>query len=249
MMNLNKIIVAASVAAVSTFASFAHADFDIRPYVAGGQIITGGHDDGTGEDIDASRAFAYAFGEDPADPYFTQDPGFNAEANSGLPGGSQLMFNILGPLTYWTGSGLPSFGGVPSNESLTFSFGAQSRNITGTSAAQSGFNLQTVNADGSSHRHLNAFLNGADGNAVAGDGVVAADGVYAVLLELASSSPAIKSSDPFYVVYGNGVDDAAVDAAASSLSATLVPEPTTLAALAGAGILALARRRRPMANA
>ena len=223
--------------------TFARADFDVRPFVQNGQIMTGGHDDGTGEDIPATHAFGYAFGEDPNDPYFTQDPGFNAEAGSGLPPGSQLTFNILSNLKYWNGTGSPMFSATPSTESLEFNFGAQTRYVFSTSAAQAGFALQTVTSDGASHRHLNAFLNASDGNSDASDGVVAPDGVYAVRLQLASSNASTRASDPFYVVYGSGVSDDAVDAAVTFLNASSVPEPATLATLALAAV-ALRRRRR-----
>ena len=43
--------------------------------------------------------------QDPLDPYFTQDPGFNAPAASGLPPGSVLSYSILSSLTYWSGIG------------------------------------------------------------------------------------------------------------------------------------------------
>lgn len=228
--------------AVLGIATLASAHFDVQPYVSGGQIITGGTDDATGTHEPVVRVFGYDFGEDPADPFFAQDPGFNAAAGSGLPGGSQLRFNVLSSLLYWNGTGSPAFTN-PASESLTFSFGANSRTVTGTSGAQSGFSLQTVNADGSVHRHLNSFLNGSDGNAVPAsiDGVEAPAGVYALAMQLTSSSTAVTASEPFYLVFNNGLSEQLHDQAIDFVATTLVPEPALLGSVA---LLPWAGRRR-----
>lgn len=231
---------AITIAASLTLASIAGAHFDVKPYVAAGQIITGGHDDATNVDESVVRVYGYDFGEDPADPFFAQDPGFNAPAGSGLPGGSQLRFNLLSSLTYWNGAGTPTF--TAPAESLIFSFGASTRTITGSSGSQSGFSLQTVAADGSAHRHLNAFLNGTDGNAVPAsvDGVEAAAGVYVLAMELTSSDSSILASDPFYIVFNNGLEEAQHDEAIDFVQSTLVPEPTSMLGL----VTLIGRRRR-----
>ncbi len=60
---------------------------DIRPYVADGRILTAGFNDATSTEVLDMRVFGYDFGEDPGQPFFAQDPGFNAAAGSGLLGG------------------------------------------------------------------------------------------------------------------------------------------------------------------
>jgi hypothetical protein len=238
-MKLNSLVLSALTLSIP---SIALAHFDVRPYVSAGQIITGGHDDAAGIDEPVVRVFGYDFGEDPADPFFAQDPGFNAEAGSGLPAGSQLRFNVLSSLLYWNGSGAVSLI-APPTESMTFSFGANNRTISGGSGPQSGFSLQTVGSDGSVHRHLNAFLNGSDGNAVPAsvDGVEAPAGVYALALELASSDAAIASSAPFYLVFNNGLSEEQHDQAIDFIASSIVPEPGLVAV---AGLAPLLRRRR-----
>ena len=113
--NASKLAFLSAIVAIASAASAQHAD--IRPYVASGQIVTGAHDDSTGEDIAVVRAYGYDFGEDPADPYFIGDPGINAEAGSGLTPGSQLRFNVLGSLEYWNGTtASPSFAATLADE-------------------------------------------------------------------------------------------------------------------------------------
>ena len=235
--NSSKLAFLSVLATLASAASAQHVD--IRPYVSSGQIVTAG-----GEGDTPTRAFGYDFGETVGDPYVIGDPGFNAASGTGLTPGSGLRFNVLSSLGYWNGAGVEaSFSATPAHESIRFNFGGSNTLVTDESGAQAGFLLQNVASDGSIHRHLNTFLNGADGNAVAGDGTEPAAGIYAVLLELTSSDAGIAASEPFYLVFNNGLEEAPHDAAMESLSASLVPEPTTLTAVAAAGAALLRRRR------
>lgn len=235
--------------ALRATSAFAH--FDAVPYVADDQIVTGGHDDGTNEDLPVARVFGYDFGEDPNDPFFAQDPGFNAATGSGLPVGQSLSFNILGSLGYWDGTGAVAFTAPASSESVRLNFGATNRTIDGSSAAQSGFSLGTIGAGGTLHKHLNAFLQGSDGNAVpagagawgAGDGVEAAAGVYLIELQLTvNGASGIADSLPFWIVYNNGLDEELHDEAIDWVQANLVPEPASMALLSLGGLLLWRRR-------
>ncbi len=236
----------------------ARSDFDVRPYNVDGQIATGGFDDGTSEFVPVETAFGYVFGDDPADPFFTQDPGFNAEAGSGLTPGSTMTFDILGPttgsalpfnLSYWDGTGAVSWGSVPDGEALNFSLGSHSVTFGSGTSLIAGFNLQTLTSLGAMHQHLGATLLGSDGNSVpagpgdwgTGDGIEATPGIYALSLQLRNGAEA--NSSPIYIIYDNGVGDQALAAAVAS-----VPEPAT-AVLLGCGAIAVAltgawRRRR-----
>lgn len=106
---------------------------DIVPRVEDGRIVTGGHDHGSGEEFPNLRVFGYDFGEDPADPYFASDPGLEAEPGSGLPGGSQLRFDIPGAgaaglpatLSYWDGTGDVTFAAPAGGETLRLNLGSQ----------------------------------------------------------------------------------------------------------------------------
>lgn len=233
----------------------AHADFDVRPYNGAGQIVTGGWDDGTEEFVPIETSFGYAFGDDPADPFFTQDPGFNAAAGSGLTPGSTMAFDILGPgsgsilpfdLNYWDGTGTVSWGSVPAGEKLNYSLGSHSLTFGSSSTSViPGFNLQTLTSLGAMHQHLGATLLGSDGNSVpagsgpwgAGDGVEPTPGIYALSLHLRNGSQA--NSSPIYILYDNGVGDQALAAAVAS-----VPEPSSVVLLGIGGALGLAAFKR-----
>ena len=215
-----------------------HSDVDVS--VAGGRIVTG------------ERVFGYDFGEVAGDPYFAGDPGFNAEPGSGLPGGSRLLFDIPAAsefglpsaLSYWSGSGPVSFSTPPSGETLRFNFGSASATAGSSAAAVEGFNIVTAAADGSVHRHINSFLNGSDGNNDPADGNPPADGIYLVPMVLRSSDASVLPSEPFSIVYNNGLEEAAHDAAIEYVTGNVVPEPASAGVLvAGAAGLLLRRRR------
>ena len=218
---------------------------DIRPYLSGGQIQTSGYVDSTSTNLPGMRVFGYDFGEDPSQPYFAQDPGFNAGTTSGLPGGSQLLFNIAGAgslglpanLSYWNGAGEVAFAGVPSGETLTLNFGSQSRIADNSTSSVTGFSLQTVLASGAVHRHLNAFLNGSGGDPAAG--------VYLLALELESSDVAITKSLPFFVVYNNGLSEDAHDQAIGWVHDTfVVPEASVMSLVLIGGAVGTLRTGR-----
>jgi len=225
-------------------------DIDIRPLVSGGQITTNGYDDGTGDIFTGKRVFLYEFQEDPGDPFFTSDPGFNAPSGNGLTPGSQLKFNVLSGdlfglpanLSYWDGTGTPSFGLVPHGESLDWSLGSSSVTVGSSLGDQTGYTLQTLAGSGAIHKHLSAFLNGSGGDDPT-------SGVYLLTMELVSSDPGTEKSLPFVVLYSNfenGISEEQAEAALAYAEALLVPEPSSmaLAGLASAGLACVAVRTR-----
>jgi hypothetical protein len=232
-------------AATAGFAQGQHVD--IRPYVQNNQIATDGYDDATSDIVPNLRVFGYDFQEDVLDPYFASDPGFNAAAGSGLPGGSQLRFNILdaaafglsGNLSYWNGNDADSiapgiqvaFATVPSGETLTLSLASSTVAVGSGTGEQAGFNIQNVTASGSVHRHLSSVLNGSGGNP--------ADGIYLIPFELTSSLVSIADSKPLFLVYNNGNTEEMHDLAITWVEENLVPIPepeSCVLMLLGAGV-------------
>ena len=237
----------ASAALIAFFTTSALAQHsDVRPYVEDGKIHTAGFVDATSTELPDVRVFGYDFGEDPEQPYFTQDPGFNAATGSGLPAASQLLFNIVGGgglglpanLSYWDGIGAVEFSVTPAGETLTLNFGSQNRIADDATDFVAGFNLQTVSTGGAIHRHLNAFLNGSGGDPTAG--------IYLLPVELQSGDASIEKSLPFYLLYNNGLDEEAHDVAIDWVERNLVvPEPSTLLATGIASVIGcLSMRRR-----
>ncbi len=209
---------ASAALALAYAANAARAGYDARPYNVDGKIATGGFDDGTSDFVPVDTVFGYTLGsDDPDQPFFTQDPGFNAAAGSGLTAGATMAFDILGPtsgsvlpfdLSYWDGTGAVSWSSVPNGESLNFDLGAHSVTFASTTSLIAGFNLQTLTSMGAMHQHLGASLLGSDGNAVPagpgnwgpGDGIQATAGIYALSLQLRDGVE--QNSAPIYILYG-----------------------------------------------
>src|SRR5690242_9522900 len=97
------VLIAATIFVAATSASaqsFQASGSDIVPTASGGKAVTGAHLDADGTDVQNVRVFGYSFQGDPLDPFFTQDPGFNVPAGSGLGPGSTLSFAVLSSLLY-----------------------------------------------------------------------------------------------------------------------------------------------------
>ncbi len=254
-MRMTTLIVGIAISLLVTVPSSA-AHSDVQATVIGGQIVVGALDDFTGDVTANVRVFGYDFQEDPADPYFAGDPGFDAPAGSGLSTGalsfnllSGTRFNLPANLNYWNGIAPLSFGAVPSGETLRLNLGSANRIVDNSIADVAGFSIGNVSMTGTLHRHLNSFLNGADGNSNPNDGNVPANGIYLLAMELDHADVNLANSAPLFFVFNNGMSEAVHDQAIDWAEANLVavPEPSTIAmAISGGlfGLLFVARQRR-----
>lgn len=233
-----------------------HGHVDIWPNVTtlptgGKKLQAGKFDFDESKPIEvSSKVFLYDFAEDPTDPHFIGDPGFASGPNSGAGGsglanGSQLRFNSIGPLLFWNGADplnhLSDFTATPDGEAIKLNRGSNNLTITDSSSDQTGFLIGTSN-NGALHAHLNTFLLGSDGNFDAFDGIAAAIGIYAIKLELWTNEAGISKSDPFHVLYNNGLDEELHEQAERVLDGTWVPPvavPLPAAAPAGLALLGL----------
>lgn len=248
---------------------------DIFPYIVGGtgsgvsitggQLTTGGHDDEAGTTTFATRVFGYDFGEVPSLPYNIGDPGFNnsnAEdltifPNNGvLTGGANLILNYSTPLYYWNGIGTVDFVLASTDSALRLgnSF-AQATTISSTGASSSTLLIGPTNiATGRIHQHLMTALlfNGDSDLATLPN---APEGFYMLGGFLSLSNGSTAASDPFFIVYNNGlteeVHDEALDWVQNNLAApTAVPEPGTLISFGLTGLaFGLYAYRRPKPHA
>jgi hypothetical protein len=128
------------------------------------------------------------------DEFFSTDgPGFNSESWT-FPAGTSIGFNILDTLKRWNGVGFDSLD--PAFQEVMIVSYLQ-RMCETSSGFVPGFEMQ-VAEDGSWHRHL-IFTLTAPGFSDPGTGI------YLLELEIYSTSPAVKSSYPIYIVFN--VDD------------------------------------------
>jgi hypothetical protein len=67
-------------------------------------------------------------------------------------------------------------------------------------------------------------------------------GAYAILARLKTDASGIGNSDPFYIVFGYGIDEVQHEAAVERFAG--VPEPGSIGLLACAAVAGLARFRR-----
>ncbi len=225
-----------------------HEHYDIAPYLVGGQLLTGGLDHDGHHTAPPITVYGFEFGEDPFDPFNPSDPGVNQAAGVGnLPSGAALSYNILSSLLYWDGADPVAFGSS-GDAYISLLMGAQSRTLDADSGAQAGSYIQAVLADGSVHKHFTTSLYAAPGAGnVPGIGdltyVEPAAGIYAFSLELElNDSGTIYTSDPFWAVFNNGLDEHAHHEAMEHL----VPEPASLSLLAMGGVALLRRRKRSL---
>jgi hypothetical protein len=179
------------------------------------------------------------FGDTAGGPWRTDDPGFDS-ADGTFAAGTQVWYRGIGTLQFWTGSvwqamaadvSKPEWLRLDGNlgEETFFRFGGVDGDVTGL--------IGEAGADGKIHEHLDMRVARATGHG--------APAVGAYLFTLQLESLTLGTSQPFYLVMNNGLDD---DAFEASVMALAVPEPSTWALmLAGAGVLAGVARRRSQA--
>jgi len=137
-------------------------------------------------------------------PDFTTEPGFQSLVGA-FEGGSRIGFTIRKALRKWNGSEFPQGPeGIP-HERIQIKLGPAA-NVRLTPLADEsvqGFSLE-VNDQGQFHQHPGFTLL-----------APASNGVYLLELELWSTQSGLLSSPPFWVVFGQNVDEAELRAAAS----------------------------------
>ncbi len=216
--------------------------FDVSPGVSNGQLVTGGFIDDTQTFIPDVRVFGYEFGEeDPLQPFFAQDPGFNnfPLSNGGtFPANTDFGFDVLSNLQVWDGAGDVSFGLVPNGTSLLLEKGSQFIEVGPDNALPlSGFTIETSDGDGQiEDTHLDAILQGPGG-------ADPALGIYLVEMRLTSTADLL-ASESFWAVFNAGLDEEAHEEAIEWVETVLVPEPAMAMMMLVGGGLAFSRRRR-----
>jgi len=203
---------------------------DIEIEIDNGQLVAHGaaHSQfGTGYGI-----FEADFGDLAGGPYKTDDPGYDSVEGTFLDG-DIINYQALGNLWFWDGATWSNSVSNGESVQLDGNFGETTiwttAGVTGDAIGligQAGF-------DGKIHEHL-------DMRVKAPTGFLPTAGAYYVTLQLTSAS--YDSSNPYLMVFNNGLDETAYENAVHALA---VPEADTYAMLlAGLGLISLALRRR-----
>jgi hypothetical protein len=215
---------------------------DVVPYPQNGQITIGGYDHYTAPPVASplERVHLYDFAQDPSQPNFITDPGFdNLAGFPPLIPGQPLSFHLTTDLLYWNGTGGVSFAPAPSPTSLTLSLGSLSTVIDGDSVSGNFSVIQFADVNGRLHTHVGSTID-----------ATAPEGIYMIGMTL--HFPGFIDSKPFYVMYndfqtllsGSQSDFDTAEALGQEAAAWVqdhidtLPEPSTLA-LAATALLAL----------
>jgi hypothetical protein len=232
-MRISTLTLTLILAAVTATTARAQGHADVVPYALNNKIVTGGHNDVSLEDTIELRVFGYDFGEDPFDPYFISDPGFNNGGfaiglfpNDGLlPSGFTLGFDVVTNLQYWDGAGGVSFAAAPVDVALGLQRGSNTVYVSGSGQTDTVPTISSTGATGRVHAHLSSLLTSTDGV----DPMLpnAPDGIYMLGLTLKLPGSGLANSDPIYIVYNNGFDEEIHDEAIDWVQTNLVPEPSS----------------------
>ncbi|MCC6359265.1 MAG: hypothetical protein IT450_11015 [Phycisphaerales bacterium] len=150
-------------------------------------------------------------------PGWTNNPGYNG---STLTAAERIGFNIVGPLLYWDGA---AYVAPPNGERLDISLnGTTVATARGDTVLEPGVVFAIATGSGSIHSHLGYWVKHPDFDpADPFTNPIAGPGAYALLLELTSDLR--DAAPPFYVVFNNGLDPAAHEAALAAAEDRLDP--------------------------
>ena len=216
-----------SAVAILSLATVAMADdeheehYDIGIWNDGGVLVTGGWDHDHEELAVANlRVFEATFGEDPAFPFSTDEPGIGGvAADLDLPVGSMLQLNITAGLGAWNGNGFDN----STDLWVTADYGPLSASTVDGGPLEF---LVTDDYD----LHPTYTMNGE-----------ARNGAY--LVEMYASMDGYQSSESFWVVFNLGLDEEEYETAVEWVENNLVPTPAALPLLTVLGLVARRRRR------
>ena len=196
------------VAAVATWiATAVHAQHvgDIVP-VRNGAVIETREYNATG-DTQSQRIFRGDFGDTGVD-HFTSNPGYDSAAGN-FATGTRLGMNALAGLKQWNGSEFVLATGLRMNiRYLTLQFDIRA-------SAINGFDLQ-VQSNGGFHKHMNMTV-------AADTAELATTGAYLIEMELYSTGSTASRSEPFWIVFNDGLASADFDPAYEWAQANLIP--------------------------
>ena len=178
---------------------------DIVPVRNGAVIET--HEYTTTGGTQARRIFLGNFADTGVD-HFTSNPGYDSAAGN-FATGTRLGMNALAGLKQWNGSEFVLATGLRMNiRYLTLQFDIRA-------SAINGFDLQ-VQSNGGFHKHMNMTV-------AADTAELATTGAYLIEMELYSTGSTASRSEPFWIVFNDGLASADFDPAYEWAQANLIP--------------------------
>lgn len=233
---LTTMIVVALLGLVPRMATAQHNDIEFG-YDAGQIFLETG--ELTESSSDAHRLFEGAFPTSGLFERFTDDPGFASEIAEGLGVGPNDVIgleiiqsdNFNSYLTYFDPDLMKI---AATNATIRLEKGSNALDIDAISGGL--FTVAQADANGEVHDHIDFLLSeGAE------------FGAYGILFEMTSDDSAIENSEPVWLVFNYGMDEAVFDGAALEAFGKLsaVPEPSSAMILGalGVGLVSLRRRR------
>ena len=201
---------------------------DVEMSVVSSQIVLNGHaatQFGTGFKI-----FEGDFGDISGGPFRTDDPGYDSEPGTFVPG-TFITYNTVGSLWHWNGGNW----GLAGAERVRLDGNLGEESIfsgTGTSGDLTGL-VGVAGNGGVVHEHLDMLVSRVGGG-------IPAIGSYMFQLYLTGTN--LTASDTFLMVLNRGLSE---DNFEMSVQALAVPEPTTwLLWMGGLALIGAAARRR-----
>jgi len=194
-------------------------------------VVTGAFSDDTQMIVSQNeRVFEAEFGENPAEPNFADEPGF--QSFDPVFDGGDWSFAFVDAVRLWDGSDFDAV--APDTVTMRFGGLATPSTTSPTTPGDTAQGFSLPIPSGGFHDHLDITYNG--------PATSASDGIY--LISLTASVTGFETSDPFFFVMNRGLSEETHEAAIDFVRTEIVPAPGAASAMLGAGLIAGLRRRR-----
>lgn len=243
---LTALFLAAGIFSANVYAAEGHLHAgDIEVKVENGQLDAHGahhYQHQTGYAI-----FEGDFGDLARGPYATRNPGFDSHVGT-FDLGDVIGYKAIGSLQFWSGTSWTST--MINGEAVQLKGNLGESTFWGASGAYGDIlgTLGQAQSSGNIHEHLEFSISSATGTPTIG--------AYFVTLQLLSAdvnssfdgivqNAKYDISNPFMIVFNNGLNAANFEASVDALHIAAVPEPSTYALMiAGLGLLGWSARRK-----
>jgi hypothetical protein len=164
------------------------------------------------------------------DRQFASEPGFASELAEGLGinAGDEIVYHVLDHLFYWDGASFQPPAAATQLRIFNRPPSVPDTTVTGSSGPQPGSFLPAINRIGAAdesgdfHSDLRWAL---EPNVSPEPFPPPAPGAYGVKLALGTDAEGVAASDPFFMVFNFGLDEAVFENAVGAFAGLLVAEP------------------------